>query len=351
MKILQSLEIILAEQNPEASSYLKSANEYKNTNLKISAVNIRFFLENIVKDMMNRENLSIKGLNTLSEKIQVLKNEGILDEEKYKAFHKARKVGNKGAHENEVLKKYELENALEISSELGKFYVKKYLLKHAIEHGYGKYPYGDVTMELPEIQEHQKYIFQCEKPECRMYMGNKKKLKLCLKCGGPVKFKDIVVNVPNGPNKDTTVVNKTKGNEYVHIENGSSINIPNSSIQIEEIPKRYKFEIYDKTLELVKEVNLTKDEIIIGRKSESFTNVDIDLKDYSLDPKSNEYMISRYQAHVYKKGEDYYMQSKSKTADIIINDTKLQCDGELVKLEDKDLIKINEVVAFIYLVY
>lgn len=349
MKILQSLDRILAKQNPNASEYLRLANEYKNTNIRYSAVNIRLFIENIVNDILSHENIGVKSLDlSLSQRIQVLNNEGIIDNEKKKAFDKARIIGNKAAHDHDKeLKKYEVENALELTNKLSKFYIKKYLLKYAIEDD-DIYTYDDDDIELPEIQEHEKYVFQCEKPECRMYMGNKKKLKLCLKCGGPVKFKDIVVNVPN---KDNAEVNKSKVNEDIQIENSGSINIQNPSIQIEEMPKRHKFEIYDKTLELVKEVNLTKDEIIIGRKSESFTNVDIDLKDYSLDPKSNEYMISRYQAHVYKKGEDYYMQSKSKTADIIINDTKLQCDGELVKLEDKDLIKINETVAFIYLVY
>lgn len=337
MKILQHLEIILENKNPDASNYLKSADKYKNTDLKISAVNIRYFLENIVKDMMNRENISIKGLDTLSAKIQVLKNEGILNEEKYKAFHKARRVGNKGAHEEAVVKRYELENALEISNELSEFYVKKYLLKDAIQNGYEK----DLNdEELPEIQEHEKYVFQCEKPECRRYIGSKKELKLCVKCGGPVKFKDVVVNVANNTDKNTP---KTASS--------ISTNVDNTSKNVEEIPKKHKFEIYDRTLELVEEVSLTKDEIIIGRKSGSFTNVDIDLKDYALNPESNEYMISRYQAHMYKKDDDYYIQSKSKTADIVINDTALKCDGEFFKLKHKDLVKINETVAFIYLVY
>lgn len=347
MKILQHLEIILENKNPDASNYLKSADKYKNTDLKISAVNIRYFLENIVKDIINREKISIKGLDTLSAKIQVLKNEGILNEEKYKAFHKARRVGNKGAHEEEVLKKYELENALEISNELSEFYVKKYLLKDAIQHGYEKY-LNDDDNELPEIQEHEKYVFQCEKPECRMYMGSKKELKLCLKCGGPVKFKDVVVNVSNNTNKNISKTSENKGSETT---SSIPINIANTSKNVEEIPKKHKFEIYDRTLELVEEVSLTKDEIIIGRKSGSFTNIDIDLKDYALDPESSEYKISRYQAYMYKKGDDYYIQSKSKTAHIVINDTALKCDGEFFKLKDKDLIKINETVAFIYLVY
>lgn len=337
MKILQSLEIILKNYNPEAYENQKKAHEYKKTDIKASANNIRQFLESIVEDIIKREDSTIEISGILGNDIEILLKKGIIDENKKNLFDTARKVGNRGSHaykkeEVKELTQDEVEDALKIVDELSDFYIKKYLLKDAIEDDILNDPYDT---DLPEILEYENYVFQCEKPECRMYMKSKQKLRLCLKCGGPVIYKDVVVNITNGgPSEE----DNPKVDEKV----------PNTTIKI---PKRHKFEIYDRTLELVEEVNLTKDEIIVGRKSESFTNVDIDLKDYTFNPEENKYMISRYQAHIYKKDEDYYMQSKSKNADIIINDTKLQCDGELVKLEDKDLIKINEAVAFIYLVY
>ena len=330
MQTLRYWQVIIEDKLPDIYEVLKKASYYKNSDIKASANNLRQFLEGTIDKIIEYENLTIEKKLTLDNQIAKLNKEEKIDNQIKNKLKKIKDIGNDGSHFYGNITVEKLVKAFEIIKEFADYFVSKYI-KHIIEEESD----NKEQDEMPELQKNEIYVYECLKPECKREIKDKNIIKVCKKCGGPIKYKTIDANYIEVNIEPVTEHRKPK--------------IPMSSIKPPRETK-HKFEIYDLSLELVKEVKLNKDEIIIGRTSSKFKDIDIDLKDLAIDENGN-YLISKLQAKLYKSEDYYYIENMSEKVSLSINDEYLQCNKGFTKLEHKDLIVLNNFIALLYIKY
>lgn len=340
MQTTRYWQVLLQDKIPDIYEYLIKADKDRNINYENSATNLRKFLEAIVGMMLKYENIienetQIKKLG-LANGIIKLQSQQAIDKSFKIKLDKIREIGNEGAHPFTDIKKYELDEIFNLTKEVAEYFMDNYTDKIINEENRMV-----KEVELPELQENEIYIFECLKPECRREIKEKNNLKICKKCGGPVKFKNIDANYISCKTEPIVPYPRVptfrpKSPEPVIVSDNSTI------------AKKHKIEIYDNSLELIKEVVLNKENILVGRSSASSEYMpDIDLVDIANDENGN-CLISRQHVQITKIEDDYYVRNASSKSLVKINHQNLEYNKSIAKLINNDVIILNNFIALVY---
>ena len=132
-----SLEFI-KEYNPDWATLSKEFETLLFKDIDASLIKARKLTEHLVKEIYQHENIEYPQYANQSERLMILKNTGVIDEELFKLFDRIRRFGNIAAHDDKDIPFYD---GLKIHNNL--YLILKWFLES----------YGRFDIQVPEYQD------------------------------------------------------------------------------------------------------------------------------------------------------------------------------------------------------
>ena len=93
----------IQKHSPEWATLAKEFEKLLFTDIDAALIKARKLTEALLKDVYIKEEIDILVYSNHAEKLMILKNLGVLDDELFKSFDRIRRIGNIAAHEHQAI--------------------------------------------------------------------------------------------------------------------------------------------------------------------------------------------------------------------------------------------------------